>query len=177
VVELLTSRLALRPVDRADYSVIARINTDPELMRHIHTGVPHQHDECSADLERGITAWHDDGFGPFVTELLDGTVVGTVGFGRPAWCPEAMPGPDVGWTVLQAHQHHGYATEAAAASIAWFFRAGLGSRVVGIHNTDNPASGAVMRRIGMRWLRQMVHPQCQYPIELWETTAAKWRAR
>lgn len=177
VVDLRTSRLVLRPVDRADYGVIARINTDPELMRHIHTGVPHLPDECSTDLDRAVTAWEQDGFGPLVTELLDGTFIGTVGFGRPAWCPEAMPGPDVGWTILQAHQRCGYATEAAAASIAWFFRAGLGTRLVGIHNTDNPASGAVMRRLGMRWLRQSVHPQCQYSIELWETTAAEWIGR
>ncbi len=175
--ELRTSRLVLRPVDGADYAVMVRINTDPELMRHIHTGLPHRQEECSADLERAITAWDKDGFGPFVTELLDGTFIGTVGFGRPAWCSEAMPGPDVGWTIIQAHQHRGYATEAATATIDWFFGAGLGTTLVGIHNTDNPASGAVMQRLGMRWLRQAVHPQCQYPIELWETTAAEWRAR
>lgn len=151
-----------------------RINTDPELMRHIHTGIPHRLEECRADLERAITAWELDGFGPLVVSLPDGALVGTVGFGRPRWCPEAMPGPDVGWTVLQTHQHRGYATEAAAASISWFFGAGLGTRLVGIHNTDNPASGAVMRRLGMRWIRQTVHPECQYPIELWETTADEW---
>lgn len=172
--ELRTRRLVLRPLGRGDHAVLVRINTDPELMRHIHTGVPHRFDECSDDLERATIAWDQDGFGPFVAELADGTLIGTVGFGRPTWCPEAMPGPDVGWTVLQAHQRRGYATEAAAASISWFFRAGLGTHLVGIHNTDNPASGAVMRRLGMRWLRQTIHPQCQYPIELWETTPTAW---
>jgi RimJ/RimL family protein N-acetyltransferase len=167
----------LRPISSSDHGVIVRVNTDPELMRHIHTGVPHRREECSTDLDRALTMWREHGYGTFVTELHDGTLVGTVGFGRPTWCPEAMPGPDVGWTIVQAHQRHGYATEAARASIDWFFAAGLGSMLVGIHNTDNPRSASVMRRIGMRWRRQIQHPECHYPIEIWETTATEWSHR
>jgi RimJ/RimL family protein N-acetyltransferase len=173
-VRIETARLALRPLDAADLGVIERINTDPELMAHIHHGLPHRRDECRADLERGLTTWRDHGYGTFVAER-DGELVGTVGFGRPDWCPSALPGVDIGWTIVQEQQRNGYATEAGAALLRWFFDAALGGRVVGIHNTDNPRSGAVMRRLGMRWLRQLPHPQLGYPIELWEAASATWR--
>ncbi len=171
---LRTARLSLRPLDGSDLGVIERINTDPELMAHIHRGVPHSRGECRADLDRGLVTWRDYGYGTFVAERA-GQLVGTVGFGRPDWCPSALPGVDIGWTIVQEHQRHGYATEAGAALLSWFFDGGLGGRVVGIHNTDNPRSGAVMRRLGMVWLRQLRHPALGYPIELWEAAAATWR--
>jgi RimJ/RimL family protein N-acetyltransferase len=173
-VRIETARLSLRPLDAADLGVIERINTDPELMAHIHDGRPHGRDECRADLDRGLATWRDHGYGTFVAER-DGELVGTVGFGRPDWCPSALPGVDVGWTIVQDQQRNGYATEAGGALLRWFFDAALGGRVVGIHNGDNPRSGAVMGRLGMRWVRQLPHPQLGYPIELWEADAATWQ--
>ena len=170
---LRTARLVLRP--GADLDVIVRVHTDPELMRHIHRGVPRPLEGCPDDLARALAQWDTDGFGPLVVEFTDGTLAGTVGISRPTWCAEAMGTPDVGWTILQAYQRQGYATEAAASAIDWFFGAALGDRLVGIHNTTNPRSGAVMQRLGMRWVRQCTHPEFGYPIELWELSRGSWR--
>jgi RimJ/RimL family protein N-acetyltransferase len=169
--ELRTPRLVLRPVDTGDLDVVTRIHTDPELMRHIHSGVPHLPEQCRADLNAAEAHWRRQGCGSFVVRLPDDALVGMVGFNTPAWLPEALPGHDVGWTVVQAHQGQGYATEAARAALDWYFDAGVGDRVVGIHNRDNPRSGAVMDRIGMRWLLEARHPDYGYPVEIWETTA------
>lgn len=172
---LRTARLVVRPIAGNDLAVIVRVHTDPELMRHIHSGVPRPRDRCPDDLATGLMQWDTDGFGPLVVEFPDGTLVGIVGFGWPTWCAEAMGTPDVGWTILQTYQRQGYATEAAAGAIDWFFGAGLAERLVGIHNTTNPRSGAVMQRLGMRWVRQCTHPEFGYPIELWELPRAAWR--
>ena len=155
--------------------MIVRVHTDPELMRHIHRGVPRPLEGCPDDLARALAQWDTDGFGPLVVEFTDGTLAGTVGISRPTWCAEAMGTPDVGWTILQAYQRQGYATEAAASAIDWFFGAALGDRLVGIHDTTNPRSGAVMQRLGMRWVRQCTHPEFGYPIELWELSRGSWR--
>jgi RimJ/RimL family protein N-acetyltransferase len=175
-VRLETRRLSLRPIDESDLGVLLRIHTDPELMAQIHSGLPHTRRECRDDLGRALEGWEADGFGTFVVER-GGALVGTVGFGRPAWCRAAMPGPDIGWTIVQEHQRHGYATEAGQALLAWFFGGERGRRVVGIHNTSNPRSGAVMERLRMRWLRRLEHPQLGYPIELWEHTATRWNTQ
>jgi RimJ/RimL family protein N-acetyltransferase len=169
--ELRTARLVLHPIDDGDLDVVTRIHTDPELMRHIHAGVPHVPEQCRADLDAARAHWRRHGCGSFVVRLHDDSAVGMVGFNTPVWLPEALPGRDIGWTIFQAHQRHGYATEAARAAIDWFFLSSIGDRVVGIHNTDNPRSGAVMERIGMQWLLQTRHPDYGYPVEVWETTA------
>jgi RimJ/RimL family protein N-acetyltransferase len=165
----------VRPITGADLDVIVRVHTDPELMRHIHSGVPRPLEACPDDLAAALAQWDTDGFGPLVVEFADRTLVGTVGFGRPTWCAEAVGTPDVGWTILHAYQRQGFATEAAASAIDWFFGAELDDRLVGIHNTTNPRSGAVMQRLGMRWVRQCTHPEFGYPIELWELARASWR--
>jgi RimJ/RimL family protein N-acetyltransferase len=169
--EVRTARLVLRPIGDDDLDVVTRIHTDPELMHHIHAGVPHLPEQCRANLDAAQAHWRAYGCGSFVLRLHDDAVVGMVGFNTPVWLPEAMPAHDVGWTLLQAHQRRGYATEAARAAIDWFFDAGIADRVVGIHNRDNQRSGAVMERIGMRWLLEAAHPEYGYPVEVWETTS------
>jgi RimJ/RimL family protein N-acetyltransferase len=191
-----TARLRIRPLAPGDLDVIVRIHTDPALMRHIHRGVPHTADECVVDLARALAHWRDHRCGTFVvttpgsdsvrtkpggartrgTAWPEGAeqLVGTVGFTTPEWLPEVMPARDVGWTIVQEHQGHGYATEAARAAVDWYFATSHDDRVVGIHNSDNPRSGAVMQRLGMRWSRRTRHPALGYPLEIWETTRAEW---
>lgn len=176
VQELRTSRLVLRPIGPDDLDVITRIHTDPELMRHIHAGVPHLPEECRGNLDAALMHWDRHDCGSFVVRLPDGELVGMVGFNTPLWLPAAMPAHDVGWTVVQQHQGRGYATEAARAVVDWFFDTGIGDRVVGIHNHDNLRSGAVMDRIGMRWLLRAPHPEYRYPLDVWETTTGMWPA-
>jgi RimJ/RimL family protein N-acetyltransferase len=171
-----TPRLRLRPLAPRDLGVIVRIHTDPALMRHIHRGVPHTADECVVDLARALAHWRDHRCGSFVVTTRAGRLVGTVGFTTPEWLPEVMPGRDVGWTIVQEHQGHGYATEAARTALDWYFATMRDDRGVGIHNSDNPRSGAVMQRLGMRWSRRTPHPTLGYPLEIWETTRAEWCA-
>lgn len=140
VMELRTSRLVLRPIGPDDLDVVTRIHTDPELMQHIHSGVPHLPEECRTSLDAARTHWARHRCGSFVIRRHDEDLVGMAGFNTPLWLPVAMPGHDVGWTVLQPHQRQGYATEAARAVVDWFFDAGIGDRVVGIHNRDNTRS-------------------------------------
>ncbi|MBV8951422.1 MAG: GNAT family N-acetyltransferase [Actinobacteria bacterium] len=169
--ELRTPRLVLRPVEPGDLDVITRINTDPELMRHIHAGVPHVPEQCRADLDAAHAHWHTHGCGSFVVRLYDGELAGLVGFNTPAWLPQALPARDIGWTILQEHQRQGYATEAAGAALDWFFDSGVGDRVVAIHTRENTRSAAVMQRLGMEWIFETRHPDYGYPLHVWETTA------
>ena len=73
------------------------------------------------------------------------------GFGGAIGPPDRLR-PEVGlyWAVAPEHRRNGYATEAARAVIDHGF-AELGlARIVATTERDNPASIAVMRRLGMR---------------------------
>lgn len=175
--ELHTERLRLRAIGPDDLAIVVRIQTDPELRHHLDDGRPRTLPECEDALEHSLAHWREHCCGDFVAELHDRRLAGMVGFNTPTFLPEEMPVRDVGWTIVQEHQRRGYATEAGSALVDWFFAERLGPRLVAIHNTDNPRSGAVMARLGMRWLRQRRHPDYGFPIEIWETTLAQWETR
>jgi RimJ/RimL family protein N-acetyltransferase len=171
---LSTERLTLRPIALTDLDFIVRINTDPELMRHIHAGVPRSVEESTEHVHRAVAAWSETGRGSFVLHTHTGVPVGTVSIGPLDWLPEFMPGWDLGWTIVQEHQRNGYATEAARALIQWFFATGDTTRVYGVHNTENPKSRGVMERLGLRHVGRRQHPEFDFTIEIWETTASEF---
>ncbi|MCL2582160.1 MAG: GNAT family N-acetyltransferase [Streptosporangiales bacterium] len=81
-----------------------------------------------------------------VTET--GLVVGDVML---AWTDETNA--EIGYVIHPDHQGHGYATEASAALLTLAFDAdqGLGvHRVTARVDQRNPASAAVLRKLGMR---------------------------
>ena len=64
------------------------------------------------------------------------------------WIP-AAPAVEAGWRLHPDHWGHGYATEAAAASLRYGFgEAGL-DEIVAYTTTVNTRSQAVMERLGM----------------------------
>jgi RimJ/RimL family protein N-acetyltransferase len=57
--------------------------------------------------------------------------------------------PEIGWRLAHAHWGQGYAREAAAASLDWYFANRVGKRVWAITSTGNRASWGLMERLGM----------------------------
>ena len=101
-----------------------------------------------------------------VTLKVDGTLVGSVGlvpslgpFGRlpgfPAYAGSRYWYPEVGlyWAVDPAHQRRGYATEAAGALMSYALGTFNLGRIIATTEHANEASVAVMRKLGMRILR------------------------
>jgi RimJ/RimL family protein N-acetyltransferase len=96
----------------------------------------------------------------------DGQLVGCIGlvpslgpFGQLPGFPGATGSrfflPEVGlyWAVDPLHQGHGYATEAARSLVDFCFRELGLARVIATTRFDNVRSMAVMRKLGMRILR------------------------
>ncbi len=87
-------------------------------------------------------------------------IVGSVGyaaclmpFGQlPSFDPTTRFTSEIGlfWALFPEHQDHGYATEAAAAMIAYAFGQLRLRRIVATTEHDNTRSINVMRRLGMR---------------------------
>ena len=57
---------------------------------------------------------------------------------------------ELGYWVGVPYWNHGYATEAARATVDWGFRHLPVQRVFAWHFTTNPASGRVLQKLGMR---------------------------
>ncbi len=92
----------------------------------------------------------DGVFGPSTWWARGAVFAGMVGLHRVNPSLPCAPAVEVGWRLHPDHWGHGYASEAAAASLAYGFdHAGL-REIVAFTTMVNTRSQAVMVRIGMR---------------------------
>ena len=181
--EIRTERLLLRRWRQSDRSAFARMNADPEVMRHFVEPLTREASDGLVDrIEDGFSLW---GFGlwavevPGVSDFIGFTGLWPVGFEA-----HFTPAIEVGWRLSRETWGNGYATEAARAAITFGFeRAALG-QIVSFTIPANKASVAVMKRLGMTHdpLDDFDHPGLAVDIPLrrhvlYRLTSADWAAR
>jgi RimJ/RimL family protein N-acetyltransferase len=90
--------------------------------------------------------WQLRGYGLWAVERVeDGALIGRVGL----WNPEGWPGLEVGWTLARDAWGHGYASEAARASVDYAWGVLEAPRLISLIHPDNAASIRVAERLGM----------------------------
>jgi len=140
--EIRTARLLLRGWTDAAREPYAAINADPAVMEFL--GPLQTPAETNAAIDRMLEHWAEHGYGLWCVEL-DGSCIGFTGLSTPGF----MPGVEVGWRLASAHWGHGYATEAARASLAYGFgQLGL-DEIVAMTTVRNVRSRRVMEKLGM----------------------------
>jgi RimJ/RimL family protein N-acetyltransferase len=132
---------------------------DPEVMHGLGKAPVSALDEARAMVEDGLDGWRTDGLGPFILETAatDRQVVGQAGlmiYDTRGWTPStwAEAGshaqPELGWALIREHWGQGYATEAAAAIVAWAYACRPIVRLVSLISPDNARSQRVAQRLG-----------------------------
>ncbi|HWA60695.1 MAG TPA: GNAT family protein [Caulobacteraceae bacterium] len=149
---LQTPRLDLRPLEGADGPAMHRYLSDAEVTRWLPEGVLDE-----AGVQVFIRAHkRPSAMAVAVVERETGQLVGHMNFHR--WFQPATH--EVGWTIAPDRQGRGYATEAAAALIAFAFGPLACHRVIATCQPQNTASWRVMEKLGMRreaHFRQALH--------------------
>jgi len=143
-----TARLVLRPFNDVDRSAFFELNTHPAVVALL--GSSPSRAESDAMVARYSAEMTREGWGFWAVEVAGGApFIGMVGLHRMAPTMPIAPGVEIGWRLHPDHWSHGYATEAAKASLDYGFgQAGLGE-IVAFTTTVNTRSQAVMERIGM----------------------------
>lgn len=169
-----TQRLILRKQEAADFDAYCELMGDEEATRFI--GGPLVRAAAWRKFLQMPGAWAIQGFGMFsVIDKASGEWLGQMG----PWLPEGWPGNEVGWAFKRSSWGHGYAHEAAVASIDWAFaQLGWNDIIHSIH-PDNHASQALARRLGSinRGPGRLPAPFEDSPIEFWGQTREQWIAR
>lgn len=146
--ELRTERLLLRGWQDADRAPFAAMSADPEVMRFFPS--PLDASASDAAIDRMVAHWDEHGFGLWAVErLADGTFLGFTGIWRPLFQAHFTPAVEVGWRLARHAWGHGYATEAAAAAIAYGFDVVGLEEIVSFTVPANERSWRVMERLGM----------------------------
>jgi len=109
-------------------------------------------DDARAYISKGpVDSYERHGFGLYLTELkTDGTPIGICGLLK----RESLEDVDIGFAFLPQFWANGYASESAAAVMA-YARDTLGlDRVLAVTTPDNHASIKVLEKLGMKFERK-----------------------
>ncbi len=141
---LTTPRLWLRSWRPDDLPTFAVLNADPEVMRYLGgTLNTEQAHELADDIQERFLR---RGFGMLPVERRsDGAFLGICGINYTPWYPDE----EIGWRLSREHWGQGYATESAAAWMAWAFTELGVPRLISVTDLPNARSIAVMKRLGM----------------------------
>ena len=145
---LSSDRLILRPLKRSDAVDLYEYASDEEVSKHV-LWEPHQHISQSRDFIRASIRQYHSGFpgSLAIVEKKSMKMIGTIGF---MWIQSDNSAAEVGYSLSRDFWNRGIMTEALKAVIAHGFGSMNLNRIEAQHETTNPASGAVMRKCGMK---------------------------
>jgi RimJ/RimL family protein N-acetyltransferase len=158
VFELDTLRLRLRTWRETDRAPFAALNADPAVMELFERPLSREQSDAGIDIWR--TQFAERGWSNWAVEVrASGQFIGFTGLSIPRRPLPFSPCVEVGWRLARAAWGHGYATEAARASLRFGFERLRLDEIVSFTAIDNARSRAVMERIGMRNAQQdFEHP-------------------
>lgn len=147
-----TPRLILRTLEPRDWEVTYGIFSDPEAMRYIPGGAFDDPDRCKRWVGKMREIEERDGFAFWAVERKDtGEVVGQCGLFK---VEGKGPEIEVAYHFLRKHWGHGYASEAAKASVDHGLGA-LGMReILGLTFPAHRASQRVLEKAGLTFRRE-----------------------
>jgi [ribosomal protein S5]-alanine N-acetyltransferase len=143
-----TARLVLRPWARQDLNRLVKLGNNYAVAKNLST-FPHPYSMRDAEewFEMQQTSFlYPAKVGGTLAIALDGEAIGGIGIH-----PERMEHAELGYWLGEPYWGKGYATEAAAALIAYAFTEGGLSALSAGHYWDNHASGRVLTKLGFRY--------------------------
>ena len=143
-----TERLILRRMSIKDLDKMARLNSDPDVMRYIGDGTVWTRAQSEARIRRILKVYEIfPGLGLWIgEEKMSRKFVGAYAL---IYIPKTTE-VEVGYRLQKSAWGHGLATEGARALVRYgMFELGL-DRVVGLTHPDNDASKHVLMKAGLQ---------------------------
>lgn len=141
-----TDRLLLRMFSAEGLDELARLFSDPQVMKYVGDGHPVSREEAERALTSIIKHWQTQRFGRWAA--VDKQTREFVGFGG---LRSLFGTPEVVYHLAPAHWGKGLATELARAALRFGFEDRGFDRIVAIAKPPNAASIHVMEKLGMHY--------------------------
>jgi RimJ/RimL family protein N-acetyltransferase len=141
-----TDRLVLDTWQISDWTALAPIATDVEVMRYISGGVPWTDEQIQSFVDCQVRVYSERGFCRWkLLAKLTGEMIGFCGVGL--W--RDAPDPEIGWWLARRYWGRGLATEAAQIALRDAFERARLDRIISIARPANIASTRIMEKIGL----------------------------
>ncbi|MFD0892581.1 GNAT family N-acetyltransferase [Luteolibacter ambystomatis] len=143
-----TERLVLRPFAIADGRRVQQLAGDRRVAE-MTSQIPHPYPDRMAEIwiASHPMLWRNRKLAPFAVILRDsGELIGAISLRLFAQGPRA----EIGYWIGVPYWNHGYATEAGREVLRFGFEDLELESIQGRHLLNNPASGRVMEKLGMR---------------------------
>ena len=144
-----TERLYIRRLTMKDAADMYEYSRDPEVARHVLWDAHRSINETRAYIRYMLRKYRlGEPVSWGIEHLESGKVIGTIGF---MWYQRENNSAEVGYSLSRAYWNQGLMTEALKAILKFAFTEMRLHRVEAQHEVDNPASGQVMRKAGLRY--------------------------
>ena len=152
-----TPRLLLRSWKEEDIEPFAEMNGDHRVMEFFLNRLTRE--ESRSFYERINREFTEYGYGLYAVECKsDHSFIGYTGFHRIPFEVDFAPGVEIGWRLKYECWNRGYASEAAKACLEYAAAHLPFSTVWSFTSLPNRRSEKVMRKIGMEWVKEFLHP-------------------
>jgi len=144
-----TPRLVLRAFVPSDTAAVQRLAGAIEVARTtLRIPHPYETDAAPAWIALHPDKWKSGTEAHFAAVRKDeGDLIGAIGLMRTEANPRIA---ELGYWIGYPYWNNGYCTEAAARVLAYGFAEFSVDKIVAHHFADNPASGRVLTKIGLR---------------------------
>ena len=153
--KLETQRLILREMTPEDFDALYAVLADSDIMQHY----PYTFDETRVRnwIARNMERYRTDGFGLWAVVLKEtGEMIGDCGITLQNIHGETLP--EIGYHIRKDQQRRGYASEAAAACMAYAFETLRFPAVYSYMKYTNAASYGVALKNGMHFVEEYDDP-------------------
>lgn len=167
-----TERLIVRHYKDEDFDAFAEMNADEVVMEHFPSALSPK--ESRAMFERLNTRLEETGKSFWAVELKENNdYIGFIGLSEPNYEADFMPCTEIGWRLRSKYWGKGYATEGALAclEVGWT-QFGL-TEILSIAVKNNLPSIHVMRKLGMTYENNFIHPHLKQWPEIEECVLYK----
>jgi RimJ/RimL family protein N-acetyltransferase len=153
---LATERLLLRKLDADDLDALVELDSDPEVMRYINDGVPNSRALYLESLLPRMLAWAEDDPVGFYAAIHEGAWVGWFHL-RPSIADELAL--EIGYRLRRTAWGRGLATEGSRVLASFAADELRPPWIDGCARPDNLASIAVLRKCGLDYVDNRMHPR------------------
>lgn len=145
-----TKRLILRRFTARDYeSVFHNIESDHVMTKYLTWQASDELATAVAVVDGWVKSYEKDDF--YHWAIVPKDIAEPIGAISAVGVDEHLSRIEIGYCIGSSWWHRGYASEALAAIIPFFFEQVKVNRIQGLHDVANPNSGKVMLKCGLKY--------------------------